>query len=372
MKNVYFIKGAINQKYKNGAAIYSDNVENYIKKSFQNTYVYEYKINFSKQSKLKRAINFLSTRPLMWNLVSESKQISKIKGEISLYRPDVIFIDHFRLAFLHDIIIKLIPKAKIILISHNLESKNYYSIIDFFKPINSIIIFLELLKVKKQEHRLFKKFFKVLCINSHEGKIINNIAKAKKSKLFYPKIDFKDILRLNDKEIRKKFDSNKIVIIGSFSYSAKKKNIKRFVEKVAPSIYKEFPDIKIQIIGSNITGDLENLKLPYLDFYSDVPETDIYYLDAFAAIVPEKAGGGYKLKLLESVKLSTPFIAEKNAIIGTNFDIIDSSLIVERVDDYAEAIRYLKSSIDTYKKVINSNKQNIIANNLCNEKKLIL
>ena len=91
------------------------------------------------------------------------------------------------------------------------------------------------------------------------------------------------------------------VIVGSFDWIAKRMNLAEFVD-VADPMFAE-ARAELQAVGSADETFLEQLrhKTVATRFTGTVPDIAPYLDDARIAIVPERNGGGFKLKVLEYV-----------------------------------------------------------------------
>ena len=99
------------------------------------------------------------------------------------------------------------------------------------------------------------------------------------------------------------------VIVGSFDWIAKRMNLAEFVEVADPL----FADAGAELlaVGSADEAFLEQLrqKTVATRFTGTVPDIEPYLDEARIAIVPERNGGGFKLKVLEYVFNRVPVFA---------------------------------------------------------------
>lgn len=106
------------------------------------------------------------------------------------------------------------------------------------------------------------------------------------------------------------------VIVGSFDWIAKKMNLEEFVS-VADPIFTEH-GIELQVIGSGDESFFEQMRkhVAATQFTGTVDNVGRYMDEARVAIVPERNGGGFKLKVLEYVFNRTPILALQGSIAG--------------------------------------------------------
>jgi len=136
------------------------------------------------------------------------------------------------------------------------------------------------------------------------------------------------------------------VIVGSYDWIAKRMNLAEFVD-VADPMFAE-AGAELQAVGSAEESFLAQLrhKTSATEFTGTVPEIGPYLDDARIAIVPERNGGGFKLKVLEYVFNRVPVFALTGSFAGVPLRHNDSVMlfpdhaalahgVLEAIDDVA-------------------------------------
>jgi glycosyltransferase involved in cell wall biosynthesis len=136
------------------------------------------------------------------------------------------------------------------------------------------------------------------------------------------------------------------VIVGSYDWIAKRMNLAEFVD-VADPMFAE-AGAELQAVGSADESFLAQLrhKTSATEFTGTVPEIGPYLDDARIAIVPERNGGGFKLKVLEYVFNRVPVFALTGSFAGVPLRHNDSVMlfpdhaalahgVLEAIDDVA-------------------------------------
>jgi glycosyltransferase involved in cell wall biosynthesis len=133
------------------------------------------------------------------------------------------------------------------------------------------------------------------------------------------------------------------VIVGSFDWIAKRMNLEEFVEVADPLFAAE--GAELQAVGSAEPSFLEQLrrKTQATRFTGTVPDITRYMDDARIAIVPERSGGGFKLKVLEYVFNRIPIFALSGSFAGVPLIHGDSVMLFP---DHAALARGVLESID--------------------------
>jgi len=133
------------------------------------------------------------------------------------------------------------------------------------------------------------------------------------------------------------------VIVGSFDWIAKRMNLAEFVD-VADPLFAE-AQAELQAVGSAEEKFLNQLrnKVVATSFTGTVPDIEPYLDDARIAIVPERSGGGFKLKVLEYVFNRVPVFALSGSIAGVPLRHGESVMLFP---DHAALARGVLEAID--------------------------
>ncbi len=117
------------------------------------------------------------------------------------------------------------------------------------------------------------------------------------------------------------------VIVGSFDWIAKRMNVEEFVEVADPMF--DVWRAELQVVGSAEETFLARLrgKTVATSFTGTVPDVTRYMDDARVAIVPERNGGGFKLKVLEYVFNRIPVFALSGSFAGVPLRHNDSVML---------------------------------------------
>jgi glycosyltransferase involved in cell wall biosynthesis len=107
------------------------------------------------------------------------------------------------------------------------------------------------------------------------------------------------------------------VIVGSFDWIAKRMNLEEFLDVADPIFAAR--GIELQIVGAGSKSYFTQLqsRLSATRFTGTVDRVEDYIDSARIAILPERIGGGFKLKVLEYVFNRIPVLALKGSTAGT-------------------------------------------------------
>lgn len=133
------------------------------------------------------------------------------------------------------------------------------------------------------------------------------------------------------------------VIVGSYDWIAKRMNLAEFVA-VADPLFAE-AGAELQAVGSGDEAFLEQLRRQSLatHFTGTVPDIAPYLDQARIAIVPERSGGGFKLKVLEYVFNRVPVFALAGSFASVPLRHNDSAMLFS---DHAALAHGVLEAID--------------------------
>lgn len=133
------------------------------------------------------------------------------------------------------------------------------------------------------------------------------------------------------------------VIVGSFDWIAKRMNLEEFVTIADPLF--AAARVELQAVGSAEPPFLDRLRqqTQASRFTGTVPDIDPYLDEARIAIVPERSGGGFKLKVLEYVFNRVPVFALAGSFAGVPLRADDSVMLFP---DHAALARGVVEAID--------------------------
>lgn len=143
--------------------------------------------------------------------------------------------------------------------------------------------------------------------------------------------------RVAGREIRAALP-RRAVIVGSFEWLAKQMNLEEFVTVADPLF--EARNAELQVIGNGSDAFLDRLngRTRATQFMGSVPKVEPLLDEARVAIVAERTGGGFKLKVLDYVFNRLPIAALNGSVSGVPLQAPDSILTYETPGDLAHGV----------------------------------
>lgn len=132
---------------------------------------------------------------------------------------------------------------------------------------------------------------------------------------------------------------NTLVFTGSFTYKANLDAAFFFLERIYPQIKARIPDLRVQIVG-NLNG---------IDIGSWPVDDDVIFTGllkdvrpiiarSWLSVVPLRIGAGTRLKIIESMALSTPVVSTSKGAEGLEVAHGENILIADDPASFAQAV----------------------------------
>jgi len=128
------------------------------------------------------------------------------------------------------------------------------------------------------------------------------------------------------------------IIVGSFDWIAKRMNLEEFVAVADPLFAAH--GAELQVVGSADETFLERLRpqVKATTFTGTVPDVDGFMREARIALVPERHGGGFKLKVLDYVFNRMPILALNGSVAGVPLQNEESILLYPNHEALARGV----------------------------------
>lgn len=128
------------------------------------------------------------------------------------------------------------------------------------------------------------------------------------------------------------------VIVGTFDWVAKRINLEEFLDVADPMF--AHAGIELKVVGAGDPSYFSRLqsRLSATRFTGTVEHIEQFIDDARIAVVPERIGGGFKIKLLEYVFNRIPVLGLKGSVAGTPLEEEASVLLYANQAELASGV----------------------------------
>lgn len=130
-----------------------------------------------------------------------------------------------------------------------------------------------------------------------------------------------------------------LLFVGGFGHKPNVDAILWFTKEVFPKILKNNPEIKLNIVGSNPTQDIKDLKSENINVVGYVSDEELekYYLETRMVVVPLRYGAGIKGKVVEAMTKGVPIITTSVGVEGLE-NIENMFFVCDNAHDFANSV----------------------------------
>jgi polysaccharide biosynthesis protein PslH len=281
--------------------------------------------------------NVFENMPYNMQKYISSEMEDEIKKVLSKYKIDLVYIDHLHMAYYAKLIKEHYPDVKVILRQHNVESTIFErAVSEEANPLKKAYLKLQYKKLYKYESDITNLFEKIYTITEEDktrlfemnNKVsISNLPAGVDTEKYYPMETPKN-------------DEPTIVFLGTMSWLPNINGIEWFIKEIFPLILKEFPNLKLYIVGKNppqklIKYQKDNNKNIIITGYVEDERPYIAKSDAF--IVPLKIGGGMRIKILNALAMKKTIVTTSVGVEGIHLSK-NSLLVADTPSEFASSI----------------------------------
>jgi sugar transferase (PEP-CTERM/EpsH1 system associated) len=154
--------------------------------------------------------------------------------------------------------------------------------------------------------------------------------------------------------------SPSLLYLGKMSYWANVDAALFLCHEILPRIRQVVPDTQLWIVGTDPTPEVRQLAGDRVHVTGSVDSVIPYYAQSTVCVVPLRAGGGTRLKILESMALGRPVVATTVGCEG--LDVVDGQhlLVADSADQFAEKTARLLTDRQLYERVVTSARQLVV------------
>jgi len=227
-------------------------------------------------------------------------------------------------------------QPRVIYVSHNHEESTRASVASNYKgnTLARYALSHDAMKARALEHRLVRQSDLVTAITPEDaerfviqwpGKPVAVLSPGYAGKRVPQRILTQDLPR-------------RVVLVGSFEWVAKRINLEEFLT-VADPLFAAV-GAQLQIVGNGQPAHIESLRkrMHATELVGHVAAIEPYLAEARIAVVPERVGGGFKLKVLDYVFNRLPVAALNGSMAGTPLRAPETCLSFDNVEDLANGV----------------------------------
>ncbi len=135
-----------------------------------------------------------------------------------------------------------------------------------------------------------------------------------------------------------------IACVGGMFYPPNADGVLWFAREILPRIWAEFPDTKFFVVGTRPTAELVQLgeRDARIVVTGYVQDTTPILQETAAFVVPLRAGGGMRVKILDAWARALPIVTTTIGCEGISVRQEENALIADTPDEFARAVMRLR------------------------------
>jgi glycosyltransferase involved in cell wall biosynthesis len=134
----------------------------------------------------------------------------------------------------------------------------------------------------------------------------------------------------------------RLIFVGHLRYPPNVDAVRFLAHHILPALRARIPDARLTVVGDGAPGALGEFSgRDDIDLVGRVPSPLPYYQDAHVAVVPLRAGGGTRLKILEAMALGRPVVSTPLGCEGLAVEDGKHLLVADDAANFAAAVARL-------------------------------
>jgi len=228
-------------------------------------------------------------------------------------RWSLVVVDHIAAAWSYALLSRNRHRIeRVVYCTHNEEFKTRLSIVTS-EPVKAPLHLLDAWRARLTDARMFSIADAVTCISSNDIAAYRSCRFARQTPLHLLLPVYTGVTC--QRRIISPETPRTVCLVGSFIWSAKKRNLLSFLQTCS-ALFAEH-SIQIKVIGNmrkEFRATLQQ-RWPQVCFTGPVNDITEHLDDVRLAVIPEQAGGGFKMKSLECVFQRLPLFALDHALV---------------------------------------------------------
>jgi polysaccharide biosynthesis protein PslH len=207
--------------------------------------------------------------------------------------------------------------------------------------------------MRRYEPAVARRFDRTIVVSEVDRKLLADAAPGLTVDVVPNGVDSAEMAQLPNPEQNTAADGKpSIVFVGTLHYLPCVDAAERLVLGILPLLRKQIPDLQIWIVGREPSPAVFALARVGVFVEGSVPDVRPYYERAAVAVVPLRAGGGSRLKILEAMALGRPVVSTTVGAEGINVRHGENILLADDDREFAAAILKVMSDDVLRRKLI--------------------
>lgn len=275
--------------------------------------------------------NLFSPSPYSTKKFHSEKMLEAIHAIVRNHKIDLVHFDTVALAEFR----KCLTGQKSVLNHHNIESALLLSRACREKnPLRRFYLLLQGNKLSRYESETYGEFDLNVVVSELDRGRLRNHSPRTEVKVIPNGVDT-SYFKVSDTQLRK----NNVIFVGGMNWFPNRDAVLYFSERIWPLLKKEISDVSFTLIGSGPPKKIIDLgKNEKIEVHGFVDDVRPYLARAAAYVVPIRAGGGTRLKILDALACGKAVVSTSIGSEGLEVNPGRNILIGDSPSEFAEQV----------------------------------
>jgi polysaccharide biosynthesis protein PslH len=309
-----------------------------------------------KLSKIGQIPNILkliiSGEPLSTKYVQSEIMKSEIYKKLESKEIDLIHFDDPYMTKNFDFKNRSLVKTTVTY--HDIDSNKFKEIFSLERNIlRKILLLMDVILLKKWQQELSKNVDMSLVMSESDANILNKDKTVSNITVIPNGVDIEEFpfTKANTQNIT-------ISYFGNMEYFPNQDAVIYFFEQILPTIVQKIPEAKFLVVGRNPSLTVQSLAKDTNTIVTGTVDSVIpHYINSSICIVPLRAGGGTRLKILEAMAIGRPVVSTTIGCEGLDVMGGENILIADTPAQFAEKVIQLIGDKQLYQRLANNGRQ---------------
>jgi sugar transferase (PEP-CTERM/EpsH1 system associated) len=152
-----------------------------------------------------------------------------------------------------------------------------------------------------------------------------------------------------------------LVFVGNMEYAANVDAMSYFMMEILPLIRKDIPETEMWMVGVNPRDVIKAMEGNGVHVTGRVEDVRPYYQRSQVCVIPLRAGGGTRLKILESMALGRPVVSTSIGYEGIEAIEDEQILVADKPEEFAKKTVLLLRDENYRKRLVKSARELVVA-----------
>jgi sugar transferase (PEP-CTERM/EpsH1 system associated) len=312
--------------------------------------------SFQRRSRLVRVPGLLryalAGKPPELKLLHSEELGGKIRQLVSTMDFDIVQIEHARMG----LYLETLPQnrsCKSILMFHNFTLQQYRQIFHIERRLDrKIRALLNSVAMGQWEPRYAERFDRCTTVSEADQRLLKRANPRLRVDVIPNGVDIQKYQPLPAENA-----SSALLFIGNMGYPPCVDAVLYFCREIFPHIRRKIGAAELWIVGRDPRSEVLQFNGDRVHVTGRVDDVIPYYRQSAACVVPLRAGGGTRLKILEAMALGRPVVSTTIGCEG--LEVVDGEhlLIADSPDQFAEKTVRLLTDRQLYQHISTNGRQ---------------